>query len=631
MQILANISFDFNYIPLMIVIATAWLIPMLSSIFKITKVPTIILEIIGGYFIGRYLLVNFSGEGITALNFLALSGFMFLMFQSGLEINVYQITASLPKGKLKYSTFIKNPLLVGLAIFLITIILSYISTLFLSTIVFISNTWYFTLILITSSVGIIIPVLKNQGEINTRAGQMIVLAAAVADILSIILFSFTAFIIKNGFKIELLYILGLFIAFIFFYSIGLKLKKNTKLRRITYELSHAASQITVRGSILLMLIFIVLSQIIGEEMMLLGAFLSGLLLSFFLHKDRSSLILKLDGFSYGFFIPIFFIMVGANFNFKDLGQLDNTLYLFLALLLTTLFLVKIIPSFLWVRLFGFKKAISGGFLLSSRLSLIIAASEIGTDLGIISPAMNASFILMAIVTCIFSPIIYNSINTETKFINNKTVIIGGGKIGVILAKRLNMHNKKVVIIENNTDRYKEIQAKGINVIKGDGTDISVYKKINLRKQNHVIVLAGSNKKNTKVCETLKNKLLHEKVITLTNSSETFNTLKNLDVNILDVPGIVATTIDNLIERPYTYHTLVETFENFNVEEIKITNKQIVGKQIKEIPFHKDGFLILIKKGEEIDIPHGDTYLKLNNIVVVLGTNKAILDIREILT
>lgn len=631
MQILANISFDFDYLPLLTVVATAWLIPMLASIFKINKVPTIVLEIIGGYFIGRYLLVNCSGEGFSALNFLALSGFIFLMFQSGLEINVDQIISSFPKGRIKYLSFIKNPLLVGLTIFLITIILSYISTLFLSTITFISNTWYFTLILITSSVGIIIPVLKNQGEINTRAGQMIVLAAAVADILSIILFSFTAFIIKNGFKIELFYILGLFIAFIFFHRIGLRLKKNTLFKRATYELSHAASQITVRGSVFLILIFVVLAQLIGEEMMLLGAFLSGLLLSTFLHRERSSLILKLDGFSYGFFIPIFFIMVGVNFDFNDLGHIDNTLYLFLGLLLIILFLVKIIPSLLWVKLFGFKKAIAGGFLLSSRLSLIIAASKIGIDLGIITARMNTSFILMAVISCIISPTIYNSMRTQIKYINDKIVIIGGGKIGVILAKRLNMHNKKVVIIENDPERVKEIHAKGINVIKGCGTDKDIYKKINLRKKNHVIVLAGSNIKNTEICETLKNELSQEKVITLTNNLATFKNMKNLDVNILDVPGIVATTIDNLIERPYTYHTMVETFENFNVEEIKITNKNINGKQIKEISFHKDGFLILIKKNSKIDIPHGDTYLKLNNTVVVLGTNKALLDIREILT
>jgi Trk K+ transport system NAD-binding subunit len=74
--------------------------------------------------------------------------------------------------------------------------------------------------------------------------------------------------------------------------------------------------------------------------------------------------------------------------------------------------------------------------------------------------------------------------------------------------------------------------------------------------------------------------------------------------------------------------MVETLENYNIEEITITNTDINGMQIKELPFHKDGELILVRHGQTVEIPHGDTYLQKHDLVTVMGTETAIQDFRE---
>ncbi|MCK5765311.1 MAG: cation:proton antiporter, partial [Bacteroidales bacterium] len=310
---LLNISFDFEYLPLLIVVAIAWFVPMLLSVLRLQRIPAVIVEIVVGFFIGRYLLMNVGSGSMEILEFLALTGFIFLMFLSGLEINTDQIVAAFPRRKLTLPRFLKNPLLVGLVFFILTLTLSYAGATALSAVVYIPNIWYFSLIMVTTSVGIIFPVLKNRGETLGHFGQMLIMAAAVADILSILLFTFTAFIISRGFQPELLFVFVLFLLVYVFYVLGRRLEA-TIFRRITFQLSHAASQISVRGTLLLILVFVVLAQILGEEVILLGAFLSGLLLSFFLHKERSLLMIKLDGMGFGFFIPVFFIMVGVKFN-----------------------------------------------------------------------------------------------------------------------------------------------------------------------------------------------------------------------------------------------------------------------------------------------------------------------------
>lgn len=628
MNLILNISFHFDYLPLMVVAALAWLIPMTLSLARLKKVPSVIVEIILGYFIGRYLLGSPEQESYRILEFLALTGFIFLMFMSGLEINVDQIIASFPHKKLTYSRFLKNPLLIGITFFIITLILSYFGAVLLSSLVNFKNHWYFALIMVTTSVGIILPVLKNRGEISGRFGQMMIIAAAVADIFSIILFTFTAFIIKSGLKIEIVLIFALFAIFFIFYRLGNRFIRVHLFKKIGFQLSHAASQLSIRGSMLLILIFVVLSQYIGEEVILLGAFLSGLLLSVFLHKERSLLMIKLDGMGFGFFIPVFFIMVGAKFDPAALQEFDKSLVLFLVLLLITLFVVKVIPAFLWSRLFGYRKAVAGGFLMASRLSLIIAASAIGLELGIISPGINSCFIIMAVVTCLLSPVFYNYLNPGDIITGDKTIIIGGSSTGVLLARRLKVHGKAALIVEKKEERRKEMQSKGLDVVSGDGLDVEIYNKIKLAPVNYVVVETGDDKLNIKICELLRKELRHEKIISRARNLTIEKTFKSLEVETIDATRVLATTIENLIVRPTTYHVLVETFENFTVEEITITNKEVDGLQVKEIPFHKDAILMMVKRGNNFYIPHGDTYFRIGDTIHIFGTDSALEDTRR---
>ncbi len=184
---LLSISFHYNFLPILIVVFVAWVTPFLMATLHIKRIPTVIIEIIFGYLASLGFKDYFNPADLEILNFLALSGFIFLMFLSGLEIDVDAIEASLPRKKITLSGFLANPLLVGLSHFALVIVLALAGTKLLSLMIDIPNTWYYSLILLTTSVGIIYPVLKNRGELQSRYGQMIITAAAVADIFSIIL------------------------------------------------------------------------------------------------------------------------------------------------------------------------------------------------------------------------------------------------------------------------------------------------------------------------------------------------------------------------------------------------------------------------------------------------------------
>ncbi len=625
-----SISLHFDYFPLLVIVGLAWIIPMLLSVLRIKKIPSVVVEILLGYFAGKYLLANISTESIKILEFLGLTGFIFLMFLIGLEIDMDQVIFSFPRKKINYSRLIKNPLVIAIVYFGLTLILSYGAATGLSHIIEIRNNWYVALIMVTTSVSVILPVLKNRGEASGAYGQMMIITAAVADILSIILFTFTAYIIKYGFRIEIMLILFLFAFFYILYWLGNRTRNWPVLKKISFQLSHAASQLSVRGSMFLLLIFVVISQYISPEVILFGAFLSGILLSLFLHKERSLLLIKLDGMGYGFFIPVFFIMVGVKFDPSSLKEYEYTLIPVLLILLLTMLLIKLIPSFLFIRQFGRRKALSGGFLLSSRLSLIIAASSIGLELGVISPGINASFIIMAAATCFFGPVLYSSINRQDRQQSERTIITGGSSKGVLLARRLNIHGKASVIVEIDKNRYKDLQSKGMEVYLSDGADPATYEKLKMNASSYVVVDTGSDELNIRICEMLRKVYNHEKIISMANELKIEQQLKKLDINAIDVRRVLATTIETLIVRPATYHALVETFEYFSVEEIPVANFDLDGHQVQEIPFHKDAILIMVKRGTNLFIPHGKTYLRTGDVLSIFGTDSALENTRQIL-
>jgi len=356
--------------------------------------------------------------------------------------------------------------------------------------------------------------------------------------------------------------------------------------------------------------------------------MSGMLLSLFFHKGRSLLLVKLDGLGYGFFIPIFFIMVGVKFDPSALREFQLNLVPFLFILFFLLLAVKLIPSFLMVKIFGFRRTISAGFLLSSRLSLIIAASAIGLELGVITPGINASFIIMAVATCFMGPVLYNATRSRTRFPAGTTIIVGGSSKGVLLARRLNIHNKTSVIVEKDEKRYKDIASKGLTVLLSDGMDPSTYKQLKLTDSSFVVVDTGSEDLNIRICDMLRKDFNHERIISMARSSKIEQQLKKLDVEIVDATRVIATTIETLIVRPTTYHALIETFENFTVDEITITNPEIDGRQVKEIAFHKDAILIMARSGENKFIPHGETYLRTGYVLYIMATGTAMEDTRE---
>ena len=160
-----------RFLPLMLVVLLAFFVPVLLARFR--RIPVVVGEIVAGIIVGPSILGLVHGDDHT-LELLAEIGFAFLMFLSGLEID-FSVLLAASKSKKKTD---KQPGTLGLSGFSFGITL--LSALAIGFGLFsaglVRDPWMMTLILSTTSLGIVVPILKERGLSSSRFGQTILLA-----------------------------------------------------------------------------------------------------------------------------------------------------------------------------------------------------------------------------------------------------------------------------------------------------------------------------------------------------------------------------------------------------------------------------------------------------------------------
>lgn len=366
---------------LIVIAAAAFLLPLIADRLG---VPAVVLEILFGILVGPSV-VGFIRE-TELLGFLASLGFFLLMFLSGFEIDF---------GLLRR----KGPAEMGVAfaIFGATLGLAYLASRMLGHGVFM------TFVLATTSVGLVVPTLRSARREASEMGQAVLIAAILADFLTLIGVTVFALVRERGGGLPLLNIPIL---------LSVMAAVLLILRRAAWWFPRGFSrlfseddpdEVGIRASLALMLVSVGLSELLGVEP-ILGAFMAGAVVALvFPHRGR--LEQKLAGFSYGFLIPVFFITVGLRFEIRALLELD--IFLQALALLVAAVLVKSIPALLLLaRGLTVRETLAAGLLMSARLSLIIAVAELGVELNLIGEELEAAVILLAIVTTTIAPTVF---------------------------------------------------------------------------------------------------------------------------------------------------------------------------------------------------------------------------------
>jgi Kef-type K+ transport system membrane component KefB len=378
-----------HFTNLLIVVVAGLVAPLALGFFPRVRIPAIVLEIVLGIAIGPSVLGWAKADLPVAI--LALVGLAFLLFLAGLEFDIERL-----RGRVLRLTAI------GFGVsFAIAVVLG----LALKAGGFAKSPLFVAIVLVSTSLGVVFPVLKDSGNIRSSFGQLMIAAGSIAEFGSIVLLAL--FFSGNGSSSTsgTLILLALFAAVVVVVGLAISgFERSMSLGRVLERLQDTTAQIRVRAAFALLIGFTALADSVGFET-ILGAFAAGALLAL-IDRDKAmthpEFRVKLEAVGFGVFIPIFFVSSGVQFDVNALFASVSTVAR-VPLFLLAIYIARGLPALVYVPLVGRSRSVIAGILQSTSLPFIVAATQIGLGLGVVSKASAAALVAAGLLSVAISP------------------------------------------------------------------------------------------------------------------------------------------------------------------------------------------------------------------------------------
>src|SRR3954467_7474865 len=377
-----------SFTNLLIVVAMGFAAPLGLGLFPRVQLPSVVLEILAGIVIGPSVLGI--AEVDQTVQVMALLGLGFVLFLAGLEIEFETLRG--PVLKLSAAGF---ALSFGIALLV---------ALGLDAAGLVETPLLVAIILCSTSLGVLVPVLKDSGQLATNFGQLIIAAASIADFGAIILLSI--FFSGEGGTGSTLLLLGALFALAATVFVAVKgAERSRRLREDLLRLQETTAQIRIRASLVLLVGFAALAESLGLEV-ILGAFIAGAIVSL---VDRDQAMThpefrrKLEAVGFGFFIPAFFVTSGVRFDLDALTASTSNL-LMVPVFLAALLLARGVPAIVYRGALDARRTAIAGLMQATSLPFIVAATAIGRALDLIDAAASAAMIGAGLLSVLLFPL-----------------------------------------------------------------------------------------------------------------------------------------------------------------------------------------------------------------------------------
>ncbi|MCI3137239.1 Kef-type K+ transport system membrane component KefB/Trk K+ transport system NAD-binding subunit [Staphylococcus hominis] len=607
-----------EFFSLVIVVVAAFLTPIIVNRLNVTFLPVVVAEILMGIIIGNSFLGLVHKDEM--LNILSTLGFIFLMFLSGLEIDFSAFKKDTRKrqGIDKNEKNLPSHLQLALTVFSLIIVLSIILAFAFKWLGFVDDVLLMVIIISTISLGVVVPTLKEMNIMRTTIGQFILLVAVLADLFTMVLLTIYGGINgEGGGSIWLSAILIVFTAI--FYLLGSVFKRLNFMQR----LMGGTTQIGIRAIFALIILLVALAEGVGAEY-ILGAFLAGVVVS--LLKPDEEIIHTLDSFGYGFFIPIFFIMVGVDLDIPSLIK-EPSLLIIIPILILSFIVSKLIPVLFIRRWFDTKTTIASAFLLTSTLSLVIAAAKIAEELKAITSEMSGILILSAIITCVFVPVVFKKLFPIPDEVNRKIdiALIGKNQLTIPIVQNLTSQLYNITLFYRKDLGDQRNLPDNVTVIEISEYEESLLERLGLFNQDIVVCSANDDGLNKMIAKLAKSHGVNRVICRLENSGDD-EELKTDGIEVFSNFISNKIFLKGLIETPNMLNILsnVET----SLYEIEMLNYKYENILLRHFPFGGDIIFVRIVRNNESIVPHGDTQLRYKDRLIVTGSKEYVDELKS---
>lgn len=200
------------------------------------------------------------------------------------------------------------------------------------------------------------------------------------------------------------------------------------------------------------------------------------------------------------------------------------------------------------------------------------------------------------------------------------IIIGGGKVGHFLAKRLFADKHTVVLIEKDKSACEEI-AKDIDclVIHGDGCDPKRLEEAGAERADVIASVTGEDEDNLVICQLAKEKFKVSRTVARINDPRNEQVFSKLGV---DVPIDATVILAKIIEEEVSFADFVNlmSFKRGKLAIVRVdlpSDSPIINKQVQELKLPEQSVLVSIIRGDEVIVPKGNTTLLAGDDIIAL--------------
>jgi Kef-type K+ transport system membrane component KefB len=378
---------ELHFTNLLIVVAVGFVAPLVLGLAPRVRLPSVVLEIVAGIVVGPAVLGWVEVDDPVAV--LSIVGLAFLLFLAGLEIDFDRLRGRV----LRVATL-------GFAVsFAIAIAVSLI----LSGAGVLDHPLFVAIVLSATSLGIIVPVLKDSGQVESTFGQLVIAAATIADFATVILLSLFFSREASSTTTKVLLLVGLFLVAVLVALAIAEVEHSRRLSTTLQRLQDTTAQIRIRGAFVLLIGLVALAATLGLEV-ILGAFIAGAILTL---VDRDQAMThpdfrrKLEAAGFGIFIPVFFVTSGVQYDLDALGDASTLVHV--PIFLAALVLVRGVPALLYRPLVPAGRVAVAALMQATSLPFIVAATAIGTEIGVIDAANAAALIAAGLMSVVLFP------------------------------------------------------------------------------------------------------------------------------------------------------------------------------------------------------------------------------------
>lgn len=202
------------------------------------------------------------------------------------------------------------------------------------------------------------------------------------------------------------------------------------------------------------------------------------------------------------------------------------------------------------------------------------------------------------------------------------VIVGAGKVGYFLAKRLRRGNHGVSVIEKDKATCEEIAKElEVLVIRGDGCDPQVLEQAGAARAHVVAAVTGDDEDNLIICQLAKELFHVQRTVGRVSDPYNEETFSKLGV---DIPMNSTEVIAKIIEEEASFSDFVSllSVKRGKLAIVRVDlpkDSPVIEKQVKDIQWPESSVLLSIVRQDDVIVPKGDTVLKTGDDVIALTT------------